>query len=166
MSHHLEEYGGDPHGAEVRQNSENLARAGEGSGAAYANDDRYMRQSGQQAADPNDQWQYTGLDRALYVEPVFNEDDKQVGEQFNQMWMRDHWNGRQGLGGGNDLMQARGSLGGGIGADLLRAERGHVFQDRLSPAPAAAGQAAGAPRAKKRGFFKKLWSAIRGRGWR
>jgi hypothetical protein len=29
-----------------------------------------------------------------------------------------------------------------------------------------AGGGAGAPRPKKRGFFKKLWSAIRGRGWR
>lgn len=28
------------------------------------------------------------------------------------------------------------------------------------------GASGGAPRPKKRGFFKKLWSAIRGRGWR
>ena len=30
----------------------------------------------------------------------------------------------------------------------------------------SSGASGGAPRPKKRGFFKKLWSAVRGRGWR
>lgn len=161
MSHYLEEHGGDPSGGEIRRNRENLASAGDGADAAY---DNFFGGSGERRPTSNDPWQYTGLDRALYVEPHVNEDGEQDGEQFNQTWMRDHWQGRQGLGTSHDIMQARSSIGGGIGADLLRADRGHVFEDRLRPA--ATQQATPPPRPKKRGFFSKLWSAVRGRGWR
>jgi len=165
VSHYFAEHGGDPYGADVRQNRDNLARAGDGADAAY-DDDQYFRRSGEQATGATDPYQVTGLDRALYVEPHVNDEGEQDGEQFNQTWMRDHWHGRQGLGGSDEIMRARGSIGGGIGADLLAADRGHVFQDRVGPTAAAAQQAHAPARPAKRGFFKNLWSAIRGRGWR
>jgi len=76
----------------------------------------------------------------MYVSDVHDEDGNNRGSGFNDMWMRDHWKGRQGLGQGSDLMQARGSMGGGIGADLLEAWRGRDFS--MNPRPAATAPAA------------------------
>jgi len=76
-----------------------------------------------------------GLERMLYVGQ-----DEEGEEQFNDTWMRDHWHGRQG-GVGDGMLQAHGSIGGGIGADLLKADRGHLFTDRLKSGPS--GPAAG-----------------------
>lgn len=81
----------------------------------------------QPAANPH---ALDGMERALYVGK--GEDGE---EQFNDMWMRDHWHGRQG-GAGGGLLQARGDFGGSpIEDDLLRADRGHVFDERTKPGP-------------------------------
>ena len=82
------------------------------------------------AAQPSapDPHRLDGMERALYVDK-----DEDGEEQFNNMWMRDHWHGRQGLGG--SMLQGRGSIGGGMGADLLKADQGHVFSNRAGTGP-------------------------------
>ena len=145
MSAQFLEHGEDPTGIARRSNRQRLM----GDDANYDDDDERSRsfvadrdanvernapaqqaEPAQPAANPH---ALDGMERALYVGK--GEDGE---EQFNDMWMRDNWHGRQG-GAGEGLLQARGDFGGSpIEDDLLKADRGHVF-DRSKPAGPAAG---------------------------
>ena len=84
----------------------------------------------QPAANPH---ALDGLEQQLYVGK-----DEYGEDQFNDMWMRDHFHGRQG-GAGEGVLRAGGDFGGSpFEQDLLKADQGHVF-DRSKPAGPAAG---------------------------
>ncbi len=84
----------------------------------------------QQASDP-DPLRLDGIERTMYVDR-----NSQGDEMFNNAWMRDHWQGRQ-MGPSSGMLQGHGSLGSGMGADLLKADRDSkfVFADRLGSGP-------------------------------
>lgn len=148
MSSQFLEHGEDPSGIARRENRNLLLGGG---GEADYDGDFQRNAPLQEAPDP---YAMTGLDRALYVGQ-----DEDGEDQFNDMWMRDHWHGRQG-GAGGGMLEARGSLGGGIGADLLAAERAYeagtdpVFNRQAAP------QAQAAPKSRWqrfKGFFNGSW---------
>jgi hypothetical protein len=152
-----------------RQNRRRLEGSGE---ADYGNDRRasfdsnegdFLREPAESAPNEDaNQWQVTGLDRVLNVEQ-----DEQGEDQFNANWMNNEFKAKvatspPGYERGRDDQPFERDAGDDIPmvSQMLDAENGRPIGG-TAPQAAPAG-----PKPKKRGFFKKLWSKIRGRGWR
>lgn len=155
MSSQFLEHGEDPSGI-ARREHRNLPIGG--AGEADHDGDFERRAPLQAAPEAPDPFALDGLEKHMYVGQ-----DEDGEEQFNNAWMRDHWHGRQG-GAGEGMMQARGSLGGGIGADILAAER--AFEAGTDPVfnRQAAPQAQAAPKSRWQrftGFFNGTWKPWR-----
>lgn len=111
-------------------------------------------------------YRYEGIDAAMNLES-----DGEGGQQFNSNWMRNNWNIGTSVGGigrfsngGSDYVRDGGE-GIPLFQQMMDAENGRPIRPQEDPAPQAPA-AGGGGRARKRGFFKKLWSLMRGRGWR